>query len=116
MPRMRRSPAGCCASSPGRWQGSVSFLCALLAGMGLSSRALCCLWGARRRESFLLRLIEFPAVPNAGFEACRSYLLTIDTTKEPSAIPDIDELVALPLGLWAQEEGYLRIQPSLIGL
>ena len=59
---------------------------------------------------------SFPKFQMQVCEACRSYLLTIDITKEPSAIPDIDELVALPLGLWAQEEGYLRIQPSLIGL
>jgi formate dehydrogenase maturation protein FdhE len=59
---------------------------------------------------------SFPQFQLQVCEACHSYLLTIDTTKEPSAIPDIDELVALPLGLWAQQQGYVRIQPSLIGL
>jgi formate dehydrogenase accessory protein FdhE len=49
-------------------------------------------------------------------ESCHSYLLIVDRSKEPSAIPDIDELIALPLSLWAQEQGHLRIQPSLVGI
>jgi formate dehydrogenase maturation protein FdhE len=59
---------------------------------------------------------SFPQFQLQVCEACHFYLLAVDVTKETSAIPDIDELVALPLSLWAQEKGYLRIQPSLIGL
>jgi formate dehydrogenase maturation protein FdhE len=49
-------------------------------------------------------------------ESCHRYLLTVDLSSEPAAIPDIDELVALPLNLWIQEQGYRRIQLNLIGI
>jgi formate dehydrogenase maturation protein FdhE len=48
--------------------------------------------------------------------ACRAYLVVVDLSKESSAVPDIDELVALPLNLWVQEQGYWRIQPNLAGI
>jgi formate dehydrogenase maturation protein FdhE len=36
--------------------------------------------------------------------------------KEAAAVPDVDELAALPLDVWAQEKGYRKIQPNLAGI
>jgi formate dehydrogenase maturation protein FdhE len=36
-------------------------------------------------------------------------------TKDGNAIPIVDDLAAIPLSLWAQQNGYTRIQGNLLG-
>jgi FdhE protein len=48
-------------------------------------------------------------------DSCKSYLRTIDLTKNGRAIPIVDDLAAIPLSLWAEERGYTRLQPNLLG-
>lgn len=48
-------------------------------------------------------------------ETCKHFLRTIDLTKDGRAVPLIDDLAAIPLTLWAQENGYTRIQNNLLG-
>jgi len=48
-------------------------------------------------------------------DTCKSYLRTIDLTKNGHAIPIVDDLAAIPLSLWAEERGYTRLQPNLLG-
>jgi hypothetical protein len=60
-----------------------------------------------------------PHFPHVRVEACGScsrYLLGIDLTREPSAVPTVDELAALPLDLYAQERGLVKIVPNLMGV
>jgi formate dehydrogenase maturation protein FdhE len=40
---------------------------------------------------------------------------TIDLTKDGNAVALVDDLAAIPLSLWAQERGYTRNQPNLLG-
>jgi formate dehydrogenase maturation protein FdhE len=49
-------------------------------------------------------------------EACRCYLLLVDLGKDPEAIPEVDELAALPLDVWAQQQGYRKLFPNLAGV
>ena len=58
---------------------------------------------------------EFPQVRMETCETCRHFLRTIDLTKDGHAVPLVDDLVALPLTLWASENGYKRIQDNLLG-
>jgi len=44
---------------------------------------------------------------------CKQYITTVDLTKDGHAIPEVDELAALPLNLWAKENGYAKIRPNL---
>ena len=48
-------------------------------------------------------------------EVCRCYLVTVEMPKQPSAVPAIDELTALPLDLYARERGFQKITPNLMG-
>ena len=48
-------------------------------------------------------------------DTCKSYLRTIDLTKNGRAVPIVDDLAAIPLSLWAEERGYSRLQPNLLG-
>lgn len=49
-------------------------------------------------------------------EGCRRYLHVVRLDVEPEAIPDVDEMAALSLDVWARERGYEKIFPNLIGI
>ncbi len=49
-------------------------------------------------------------------EACSCYLHVIDLQKDPEARPDVDEIAALALDVWALDQGYDKIHPNLIGI
>lgn len=79
-------------------------------------RILCAGCGEAREESLPVFAAEqFPHIRVEGCDTCRRCLRTIDLTKDGHAVPMIDDLAAIPLTLWAQEHGYARIEPNLLG-
>lgn len=48
--------------------------------------------------------------------SCSVYVHCVDTSQDPAAIPFVDELAALPLDMWARENGFQKLQPNLAGL
>jgi formate dehydrogenase accessory protein FdhE len=58
---------------------------------------------------------QFPYIRVEACETCKFYLRTIDLTKDGNAVPLVDDLAAIPLSLWAEEHGYTRAQPNLLG-
>jgi FdhE protein len=59
---------------------------------------------------------EFPHLRLQACETCKGYLLIVDLSRDPEAIPEVDELAGLPLDLWAIEHGYQKLQPNLAGI
>lgn len=49
-------------------------------------------------------------------ESCKRYIHLVDFGKDPEAIADVDEVAALPLDVWAHENGYRKIHPNLVGI
>lgn len=49
-------------------------------------------------------------------ETCKTYTKTIDLTRDGHAEPVVDEIAAAALDLWAQERGFSKVRPNLIGL
>jgi len=49
-------------------------------------------------------------------DACKTYVKTIDLTKNGRAEPLVDELASSPLDLWAREHGYAKLQNNLLGM
>jgi FdhE protein len=49
-------------------------------------------------------------------ETCKRYVKSIDLSLDARPIAEIDDLLTLPLDLWAQEQGYERIEPGLAGI
>jgi FdhE protein len=47
-------------------------------------------------------------------DVCKTFVKTIDLSKDGRAIPVVDELASLPLTLWAQEKGYNKLQQNLV--
>jgi FdhE protein len=58
----------------------------------------------------------FPHVQTQTCDACQRYLHVIDASKDVEACPDVDEIAALPLDVWAADNGYEKITPNLIGI
>ena len=59
-----------------------------------------------------------PTFPHLRIDACASckrYLLDVDLSRDPRAVPEVDELAALPLDLYAAERGLSKITPNLMG-
>jgi formate dehydrogenase maturation protein FdhE len=58
---------------------------------------------------------QFEHVRVEACETCRTYLKTVDLTKNGLAIPEVDELAAIPLTLWADEQGYTKLTRNIFG-
>jgi formate dehydrogenase maturation protein FdhE len=59
-----------------------------------------------------------PVHPHIRIEACAScqrYLLDIGLGRDPAAVPEVDELAAVPLALYAADQGLTKITPNLVG-
>jgi FdhE protein len=59
---------------------------------------------------------EFPHMRLLACDTCKGYLLIVDLERDIAAIPEVDELAALPLDLWAVRNGYHKLQPNLAGV
>jgi FdhE protein len=84
-------------------------------------------WDYRRIQCPACEENRFDALPvytadapvNARIDACdscRTYIKTIDLTKDGLAVPTVDDLASLPLDLWARDRGYQRLYPNLLRL
>lgn len=94
-----------------------SLICTLCATEWVFRRILCPGCGEEHRD-------KLPVYTAAGFEhvrveacdECRTYIKSIDLTKNGLAVPVVDELASVPLDIWAEEHGYTKLQPNLLGM
>jgi FdhE protein len=49
-------------------------------------------------------------------DSCRCYIKTVDLTRNGLADPVVDEIAAIPFDLWAQQQGYAKLQTNLMML
>jgi hypothetical protein len=54
-------------------------------------------------------------VVGQGVVGCERYLIDVDLGRDTRAVPEVDELAALPLDLYATEHGLSKIIPNLMG-
>ena len=79
-------------------------------------RIFCAKCGEEREDKLPVYVAElFPYVRVESCETCKHFLRTVDLTKDGNAVPLVDDLAALPLSFWAEEQGYQRIQGNLLG-
>jgi FdhE protein len=80
-------------------------------------RIVCSACGEEDEKKQCLYTANEPAhVRVEACDRCKSYLLTVDLTKYGLAVPVVDELAALPLNLWARQNGYSKIHSNLLGM
>ena len=79
-------------------------------------RILCPTCGEEAEDKLPVYIAEdTPHVRVEACDTCKFYLRTIDLTKTGNAVPQVDDLAAIPHSLWAHEQGYTRVQPNLLG-
>lgn len=94
-----------------------SLICALCATEWAIGRIVCPACGETEVEKLAVyTAAEFPYVRVEACDTCRQYVKTVDLTKNGLAVPIVDELATLPLNLWAQEHGYVKLQANLLGI
>jgi FdhE protein len=59
---------------------------------------------------------QFEHVRVEACDTCRSYIKSVDLTRNGLAVPLVDELATVPLNIWAEENGYSKLQPNLLGM
>ena len=57
----------------------------------------------------------FPHLRIAACTACQRYVIDVDRGRDNHAVPEVDELAALPLDLYAADRGLIKITPNLMG-
>jgi hypothetical protein len=57
----------------------------------------------------------FPHLRVAGCSTCSRYLIEVDMAADARAVPEVDELAALPLDLYAADQGLRKLTPNLMG-
>jgi len=93
-------------------------LCCRCGGTWVHPRLACAACGERASARLPIFADEerLPALRADACESCHRYLITVDVRRDPAAVPEVDELVALPLDLHARERGFAKIVPNLMGI
>jgi FdhE protein len=75
--------------------------------------------GCGQEDHAKLPVYTAESIPHIRVEccdSCRTYTKSIDLTKNGLADPLVDELASVTLNLWAQEHGYSKLHPNLLGM
>ena len=94
-----------------------SFICSFCGHEWGFPRAICPGCGEDRNEALAVFTSEaFEHVRVEACDTCKCYVKTVDLTRNGLAVPVVDDLATLPLTLWAQEHGYVKLQPNLLAV
>jgi FdhE protein len=97
--------------------GRRSLICSLCAYEWNFPRTLCPGCGEDRNDALAVFASElFEHVRVEACDTCKWYIKTVDLTTNGLAVPAVDELAAVPLTLWAQENGYSKMQTNLLAV
>ena len=102
---------------PEGYAAKRSLVCALCSEEWPFPRVECPACGEQDFDKLAVYTVpEFAHIRIDACESCRRYLKTVDLSKNGTAVPVVDELAAVPLDLWAAEQGYVKMQTNLLGL
>jgi FdhE protein len=94
-----------------------SLLCSLCATEWNFRRLLCPNCGEENKDKLpIFAAKEFDYVRVEACDTCRTFLKSIDLSKNGNAVPMVDELATVSLNLWAQENKYQKLRPNLFGV
>jgi FdhE protein len=97
--------------------GKRSLVCALCSTEWNFRRLVCPDCGEENKDRLPIFVAkEFEHVRVDACDTCRSYIKSIDMTKDGNAVPVVDELATLSLNLWAAENNYHKLRPNLFGV
>jgi FdhE protein len=94
-----------------------SLICSLCSTEWIFRRVVCPNCGEEHKDRLPIFIAnEFDYVRVDACESCRTYIKSIDLTKNGRAVPVVDELATVSLNLWASENNYQKLSPNLFGI
>ena len=97
--------------------GKRFLLCSLCSTEWAFRRVLCANCGEEDKDKLpIFSAHEFDYVRMDACDTCRTYLKSVDLTKNGKAVPVVDELATVSLNFWAQENNYQKLRPNLFGV
>lgn len=92
-------------------------LCSLCGTEWQYRRVICPACGEENKEKLPIYVAnEFDYIRVDACESCHTYIKSIDLTKNGHAIPVVDEIATVPLNIWAEEHGYWKLEPNVLGM
>src|SRR5262249_16049821 len=93
-----------------------SLLCSLCSTEWEYRRILCPACGEEDRERLPTYVAEqMNYIRVEACETCKSFIKSVDLSKNGLAVPVVDELASPALAIWADEHGYAKIETNLLG-
>jgi formate dehydrogenase accessory protein FdhE len=94
-----------------------ALICSLCALEWPYRRLICANCGEEDKEKLpVYSAAQIDHVRIDACETCRCYLKSVDLTKDGFAVPQVDEIATVALNLWADEQGYAKIETNLLGM
>ena len=97
--------------------GRRLLLCSLCSSEWSFLRGRCPSCGEERPDELSYHVSDaWPHVRIEGCRSCQTYLKAIDLRTDGTAVPEVDELAAVELDLWAGEQGLTKLQKNVLAL
>jgi len=94
-----------------------SLLCSLCGTEWLYRRVICPSCGEENKDKLpVFTADQIPHVRVDACDTCQTYVKSVDLTKDGHAVPVVDELATVALNIWAEEHGYSKFEPNLLGM
>jgi len=97
--------------------GARSMVCSFCAAEWEFGRIICPGCGEQNDKKLaVFTATDFDYIRVECCETCKTYIKSVNLTKNGRAEPLVDELASAPLDLWAREHGYAKLQTNLLGI
>jgi len=97
--------------------GKRWLLCSLCATEWQYRRVICPACGEENKEKLPIYVAsEFDYIRVDACDTCNTYIKSVDLTKNGHAVPIVDEIATVALNIWAEEHGYSKLEPNLLGM
>jgi len=97
--------------------GKRSLVCSLCSTEWEFRRILCPGCGEEALDKLpVYTASEFEHIRVEACDTCHTYIKSVDLTRNGLAVPVVDELATIALNVWAEENGYTKLQLNLLGM
>jgi FdhE protein len=97
--------------------GKRSLICSMCSTEWPYRRVVCPNCGEENKDHLPIYIAEQPGYVRVdACDTCKTYLKSVDLTKNGHAVPMVDELATVALNIWAEERGYAKLEANMLGM
>ncbi|HEV2688568.1 MAG TPA: formate dehydrogenase accessory protein FdhE [Bryobacteraceae bacterium] len=94
-----------------------SLMCSMCATEWTYRRVICPGCGEENKDHLPIYIADaFDYIRVDACDTCRTYIKSVDLTKNGRAVPVVDEIATVALNIWAEEHDYAKLEPNLLGM